>query len=287
MDNNKDQKPKYTSVSNLNLNNTAFFAGDGYTIFLYKKTEKLVTALYMVSNLFEESEPLKKNIREVGLCLLSHSSLLINHNLSQREVRADSFLQTGFEILSLLGIAFYSGSISAMNYSILKREFTTLLTLVEKKEKSEKEERGFVLSDSFFDIGQSPDEGKSAQRVLPSVSVPNDTSFSENVTQYEEPKGHIKSDYSNHRILKNPLITERNKQENKPFKKDISERKDSRKTIILNLLKKEANLTIKDFTKVIPGCSEKTIQRELLHLVSDGVLEKAGERRWSRYSLKK
>jgi hypothetical protein len=43
---------------------------------------------------------------------------------------------------------------------------------------------------------------------------------------------------------------------------------------------------MKDFVKVIPECSEKTIQRELLDLVGKGVLKKEGERRWSTYSLR-
>jgi len=44
-------------------------------------------------------------------------------------------------------------------------------------------------------------------------------------------------------------------------------------------------LTIKDFTKNIKDCSEKTIQRELLAMVAKGVLKKEGERRWSKYFL--
>ncbi len=58
-----------------------------------------------------------------------------------------------------------------------------------------------------------------------------------------------------------------------------------RQSIILDLLKKDSNLTIKDFVKVIKNCSEKTIQRELISLVKKGVIKKQGERRWSTYSL--
>jgi predicted HTH transcriptional regulator len=62
--------------------------------------------------------------------------------------------------------------------------------------------------------------------------------------------------------------------------------KDSRKSSIIELLKKQPNLTIKDITKVIPDCSAKTIQRELSVLVHSGMIKKEGNRRWSRYSLK-
>ncbi len=63
---------------------------------------------------------------------------------------------------------------------------------------------------------------------------------------------------------------------------------DKRKELIIKAFK-DARLTfmtIKDFSTYIKDCSEKTIQRQLLDLVKDGVLKKDGERRWSRYSLK-
>ena len=42
---------------------------------------------------------------------------------------------------------------------------------------------------------------------------------------------------------------------------------------------------IKDVSPLIKGCSEKTIQRELLSMVKSGILKKEGEKRWSKYSL--
>ncbi len=63
------------------------------------------------------------------------------------------------------------------------------------------------------------------------------------------------------------------------------EDKNKRQEMILSMLKDNKILTVKDFSKEIKGCSEKTIQRELLSLVSAGTLKKEGERRWSRYSI--
>jgi len=59
-----------------------------------------------------------------------------------------------------------------------------------------------------------------------------------------------------------------------------------RQNIILKEIKDKGQLTIRDLIGKIEGCSEKTIQRELLALVDRGVLQKEGERRWSRYSLR-
>ena len=65
-----------------------------------------------------------------------------------------------------------------------------------------------------------------------------------------------------------------------------SKRKDMRKMTILNFIKGHNNTSIKDIVPNIVGCSEKTVQRELLELINEGKILKTGERRWSRYSIK-
>ncbi|MCX6702079.1 MAG: hypothetical protein NTX96_02725, partial [Candidatus Zambryskibacteria bacterium] len=62
-------------------------------------------------------------------------------------------------------------------------------------------------------------------------------------------------------------------------------KKSNRQNVILDLLKRKKELTIKDISLVIKDCSEKTIQRELNSFISIGVLKRAGVRRWSKYSL--
>jgi len=48
-------------------------------------------------------------------------------------------------------------------------------------------------------------------------------------------------------------------------------------------------MSIKDIDLALQGlgekCGEKTLQRELVSMVGDGVLKKSGEKRWSRYFL--
>lgn len=52
---------------------------------------------------------------------------------------------------------------------------------------------------------------------------------------------------------------------------------------ILEFIRKNKRVSIKDIVKVIRGVSEKTIQRELLELTRQGLIRKEGERRWSQY----
>lgn len=52
---------------------------------------------------------------------------------------------------------------------------------------------------------------------------------------------------------------------------------------ILQFVRENAQSSIKDIAAVVRNCSEKTIQRELAVLISQGLVKKIGERRWSVY----
>jgi biotin operon repressor len=62
-------------------------------------------------------------------------------------------------------------------------------------------------------------------------------------------------------------------------------RQSSRRVEILKTLSREP-ISIKDIAVHVLGCSEKTIQRELNNMVDEGVVERVGEKRWSKYILK-
>jgi Fic family protein len=65
----------------------------------------------------------------------------------------------------------------------------------------------------------------------------------------------------------------------------IQERKENRRDQILNIFIKDKEYSIKDIGKKVPGCSEKTVSRELENLVKENKLNRKGERRWARYFL--
>ena len=60
----------------------------------------------------------------------------------------------------------------------------------------------------------------------------------------------------------------------------------ARRKKILEVVKSKGQATIHEFIQSIQGCSSKTIQRELTSLVLSGTLKKTGERRWSKYSMR-
>lgn len=68
----------------------------------------------------------------------------------------------------------------------------------------------------------------------------------------------------------------------KPFS---GEDKKDRRDAIMKTIRSKGQVTIKDISENIRGCSEKTIQRDLQELIQHGVLIREGEKRWAVYKL--
>jgi hypothetical protein len=242
-----------------NIDHISFFEKDSYLVFLYKKTEKLTTALYMVTSLFSDNEPMKWSLRKKVSELLS---FILGHKnpISGQIFFVTSVKEKVLEIISLLEVSSKSGLVSPMNFSILEQEFLNLVgSLNEQKlETSDLSDR--VLSKSFFENSN--------------VSVP---AISETLVKTESVATFPATQFTQIAPTIKDKISENINQN--IFKKT------NRQSIIIGLLKKKKELSIKDITQSIRDCSEKTIQRELISLIERGIVKKTGERRWSKYSL--
>jgi hypothetical protein len=58
-----------------------------------------------------------------------------------------------------------------------------------------------------------------------------------------------------------------------------------RRTRIQTIIEAKGEATIKDISEIITDCSEKTVQREINAMIADNLIQRHGERRWSKYSL--
>lgn len=59
----------------------SYFDNDASFVFAYKKTEKLASAVYMVTNLFPENEPMRLGLRRRSqtFCLLLFLTKMLGH----------------------------------------------------------------------------------------------------------------------------------------------------------------------------------------------------------------
>lgn len=262
----KDNSPVYSGTD---VNSRLSFA--------HKKTEKLVAALYMITDFIKDIEPLKWQIRDRSLHMISIGADLTTASASERKELLRGYKAISTEVISLSEIAQYSKLISEMNHSILKGEFEKLMLTLEKEEGGGDDQGAVILHPEFF--GKVP-EIQSDHKTENGVFYNAETNVSKNIYKGQNQKASnvpsIDTSQVGQKTEYLPKITRFIEPKNT---------KTDRKTAITKLLSKKSGLNIKDFSQAIKGCSEKTIQRELLAMVAAGTLKKEGERRWSTYSL--
>lgn len=223
--------------------------------FVNKKTEKLVTALYMVTDCMDADDALKGKLRLLGVELLSDMYKLSTLSPVDKQSHISVSLAHIYEALSCIEIASTIGFISDMNSQILKREFELLIVEL-GSHKSKDKHFTFTLDQTMFNVESEP------SRILPDVGIKDKR------TEYNMSFTNPKQVSFN----RNPLQTSRD---------TVS--KQDRTAKILSLIKDKKDLSIKDISTAFTDCSEKTIQRELNSLVSKGQIKKTGAKRWSRY----
>lgn len=81
-------------------------------------------------------------------------------------------------------------------------------------------------------------------------------------------------------------VTQTNRVSHGPVKTRIqSSSQPDRRERIKTILEAKGEASIKDISDIVSDVSEKTIQRELNAMITDNVVKRHGERRWSKYSL--
>jgi hypothetical protein len=202
------------------------------------------------------------------------------------------------QILSFLDIAVAVNIISEMNYSILKKEFLEL-------DQSIKEATGGVGTVNkqinlaeFFQDSSSPFRGGFEERFLKNSPHPNPLLRGE---EKLNSKGHtrigVQKGSTLMKALSNKIGTGAGHQGFTNITQGFDILKRQRRDDIINVIKTiGGNVTIKDIKDKIQNSAsgggslvsygEKTLQRELISMVKDNVLNKVGEKRWSKYFLK-
>jgi hypothetical protein len=272
---NKDIQNNSSFNDPINWKSLGFFSAEDYLIYIFKKTEKITAALYLVSGLLKDDEPLKWELRDRGMDLLSSSFTASSSLPGDKNAVIQSLFTAALETISLLNVAKISNLISPMNHMLLVREIDQVVTLMRDRLAQNAENAGYILSESFF---KTPDLFSSGFK-----------SESEGGTRHNGTAGQGRTDaahkgHSSQALY--PMQDSLRSNQRHGNSENSQLKKTYRQQTILNVLKGQSGLTIKDFSRVIKDCSEKTIQRELLELVEKGVVKKEGERRWSRYSLK-
>lgn len=261
-----------------------------------RKAEKLTTATYMVSDIIPDREPVKWKMRETAIELLSDITLSATASSAERLSYLRGVAKKIEKMVSFLDIAWTTRILSQMNASILREEYIALRALIDAElrdllsgrleqhslpmpmYRAKKEERQAPVAHFSREENRSPKA--QAEQVVRERTEPQTEPARDRQESAKPPAAGL----SEVRPSAAP-ISPRFPHAYHGQESDSRIGKDDRRKIILALLKQRSKLTVKDIGKSIPGFSEKTIQRELVAMLSEGLVVKEGEKRWTTYSL--
>src|SRR3989338_6277338 len=225
----------------------------------YTKTHKLITALYMVTDIIDKDEPIRGKLRTLGTEIIS----------DMHSVPAEAGNKIA-ETVSFLNIASAMNFISEMNCSILKKEFLELKGSIQ-----EYTDMKPTWLAEFFTKENNPYPTSPLSRGKSGVY-----------------KGHTRIGVQKGSTLMKALSDKTQAMSNSKARLNmlgLALHTQRREEIKDSIKANDGNATIKDIKDKASGslvnCGKKTLQRELVSMVRDGVLNKIGEKRWSRYSL--
>ena len=271
-----------------NVKDTSMIVKDTVFTISYEKSNKLITALYMVTDIIPESEPLRSKLRVLGVDILSD----INH---LRVIALKDILERCFasvvSVLSMLELTKTMGLISEMNFNILYQEFVNFRdSLGEIRHNFYKADPSVSIED-LLSNGDKDFFGEKNQAQKYDIKDNHNESMRHEPTRIGVQKGaNLMQALTNMSIGKE-------KDTKKVFKNNTKFSKKERRFEIVKVMKKgpkslkDNGCTISDIlgmsdSEALKSCSPKTLQRELVSMVKDDVLRKEGSKRWSRYFLK-
>jgi hypothetical protein len=289
-----------------------------YGMLIAKKSERLVTALYLVTDLMADSEPIKHGLRKNSVALLSSMNALSQLDVKDRVMEFKISLRSVTEIISLLHVAVTTGIVSHMNGELLMDGFRSLQSVLEKKQPILTKEMLTIDDEESLHAGSQFSSAitSTSYDVLTPLSLARLHGSDEDVRRtHEQLKSSqllarlegkdMKGQNNAERItgkttetdamslkdgsVQSVLMKHAESKSNftpSTLASSFQMRKHSRREQILALFVKGVDVSIKDIAARIKGCSEKTIQRELNALLYDNVIERIGEKRWSRYILR-
>lgn len=248
-----------------------FVYNDSKLLLAHKKTERLSEAVYMVTELFDDKEPLKWELRAKTVSLMSFINEFSSGADAYDSYSLHRCLQGVLsEVLSPLELAVHTRLISPMNFSILRDEFTSLGEILESHSAELYARNDVSFPDNFFSYAKNDSEDEKRKEAIKDTKSTEKTSEQKQVEKQKD-----KSSVKDIKDIK----------DTRTFHKKDTEAKSGRREAIIQLLKTKGELTIKEIASVVDGWSEKTIQRELMSLINESVIQKKGERRWSTYLL--
>lgn len=274
--------------------------------YLTERIGKITNALYKVTDFLSDQEPLKWSLRGSSVSILINIVSLKDKDSQSKVASFVEIFESLNKVIHMLDLASMSGFIAGLNFEILKREYEKIGELIEDDKKEE-----ILFSDKLFPElsgsvhknnnhfgngqsntdngqykGQSLDKGQGLYKGHMDKGQGRNMSIRDNYYGMNHSQNNQRLDGNKRSLNQNKDIVIDNKNN---LNKDqfIDNQKDIQLREIVNFVKDNGHVTIKDISSRFPSMSQKTIQRRLLQVVDNGLLEKEGDKRWRRYFVGK
>lgn len=279
----------------------SFHIKDNNLSFSHSKAKNLVTALFMVTDIMDKDESIKKKLRNSGLEIISD---IYNTSYWTDIKIKDIIIKVSF-IVTLIDIASDLKMISIMNSSILKKEFTLFLKSLEESIENISNETNQNLNNLFntsevkkssiFEVTEAfpiRHNGQEKQNNIEKINGQNSTNIG--LQKGSTLLNALREIELSKNAQSSPQIKPKSLQKFKTKindKNNVTSEKSNRREEIVKIVKdSKEGLTITEIKVKAKGelatMSDKTLQRELVALVDLRVLYKTGEKRWSKYYFK-
>lgn len=231
----------------------------------YGRAERIVAALFLLTNHFSHLEQIRASLREKGVALLTAILSLRAGLRSSGADLVESAQALIRELISLMRMSAIAGYISLQNAGEVIQALDDLGSLLVVSQRSGLSETILLTHE---DLVPSPGDGSASIKQKTQKGQTTPPAAIKDVTGQKTYVGF--------------------QTDTKSTKKQTLYRTSSTKARsqeVLEILRLNGRLGIKDIYSNMPGSSEKMVQRELAHLVSKGQVKKFGEKRWSTYEI--
>ena len=219
----------------------------------YRRAERLVAAIHLLTNHLEPQEPIRAIVRQHSIGILSSMLDIRDEMRTVGSSKVHSIEASLRHLISLVRILAVSGFVSFENADVLTDALDDLGSFMETSRRSVLSENIRLSRDDLLGVVDTAQE---------SIKDIKDKTYLKDMTNVKD-KVQTSIDV--------------------PHKKDIDLNR--RMQGIVEVLRGGTDLGIKEIGVNLPEYSEKMIQRDLADLIAMGHVKKIGLRRWSTYIL--
>lgn len=214
----------------------------------YRRAERIVAALYLVTNHIDPTEPIRVSVRSKALDMLDSILALRDEMRSIDSAYLKNSRALIRHLISLVRVLAVSGFLSIQNTNAVIDGLDELGNFLSVSQSSPLSENVSISHEDLLDVER--DHIKDIKDIRP---VKDRTIVKDVINMSVTPAG----------------------------SSELSVREQG----IVGILRSGGELGIRDISSNLPEYSEKMIQRDLVRLVAAGRVKKTGLKRWSRYSI--